>query len=95
MNDTGILMVMIITEAILLLSFFTIYLLTKTKQMKITSIILYIIGGAPLLYMGIDHLASDYPDANIGLGFVFYYTWIYAAVALAVAILLLIRKKRG
>ena len=91
MNDMELLILTIASEALLLLSFILIYKLTKKTMLNV---ILLIIGGAPLLYMAIDHTVSNYPDANIGLGFAFYYTWIYAAVAFIVAISLLLTARK-
>ncbi|GAB1779843.1 hypothetical protein PMEGAS67_53200 [Priestia megaterium] len=53
-----------------------------------------IIGGAPLLYLAIDDLNSNYIDANIGLGLAFMFTWIYSVIALIIAIIIVVRKKR-
>ena len=39
--------------------------------MNVLWVILLIIGGAPLLYLAIDHVKNDYMDANIGLGLAF------------------------
>jgi hypothetical protein len=52
-----------------------------------------IIGGAPLLYLAIDDLNSDYIDANIGLGLAFMFTWIYSLIALIIAIILVVKKE--
>jgi len=52
-----------------------------------------IIGGAPLLYLAIDDLNSDYIDANIGLGLAFIFTWIYSLIALIIAIILVVKKE--
>jgi membrane protein DedA with SNARE-associated domain len=53
-----------------------------------------IIGGAPLLYLAIGDLNSNYIDANIGLGLAFMFTWIYSVIALIIAIIIVVRKKR-
>ena len=63
--------------------------------MNVLWVILLIIGGAPLLYLAIDHVKNDYMDANIGLGLAFMFTWIYSAVAFIIAIILLVKKKRN
>ena len=84
----------IASEAFLLLSFIIIILSSRYPKMNVLWVILLIIGGAPLLYLAIDHVKNDYLDANIGLGLAFMYTWIYSAVAIIIAIILLVKKKR-
>jgi hypothetical protein len=84
----------IASEAFLLLSFIIIILSTKNPKMNVLWVILLIIGGAPLLYLAIDHVNSDYMDANIGLGLAFMFTWIYSVIAFIIAIILLVKKKR-
>ncbi|MFE4813803.1 hypothetical protein ACFQ9Y_22130 [Peribacillus simplex] len=84
----------IASEAFLLLSFIIIILSSRNPKMNVLWVILFIIGGAPLLYLAIDHVKNDYMDANIGLGLAFMYTWIYSAVAFIIAIIFLVKKKR-
>ncbi|MFE4142602.1 hypothetical protein ACFX4I_12055 [Peribacillus sp. YIM B13472] len=84
----------IASEAFLLLSFIIIILSGRNPKMNVLWVILLIIGGAPLLYLAIDHVKNDYMDANIGLGLAFMFTWIYSAVAFIIAIILLVKKKR-
>ncbi|CAH0301553.1 hypothetical protein [Peribacillus simplex] len=84
----------IASEAFLLLSFIIIILSSRNPKMNVLWVILLIIGGAPLLYLAIDHVKNDYMDANIGLGLAFMFTWIYSAVAFIIAIILLVKKKR-
>ncbi|MFD6210402.1 MULTISPECIES: hypothetical protein [unclassified Peribacillus] len=85
----------IVSEAFLLLSFIIIILSTRNPKLNVLLVILLIIGGAPLLYLAIDHVKSDYMDANIGLGLAFMFTWIYSVVAFIIAIILLVKKKRN
>ncbi|MDM5212965.1 hypothetical protein QUF94_16210 [Peribacillus sp. NJ4] len=85
----------IASEAFLLLSFIIIILSTRNPKMNVLFVILLIIGGAPLLYLAIDHVKNDYMDANIGLGLAFMFTWIYSVVAFIIAIILLVKKKRN
>ncbi|WHY99688.1 hypothetical protein [Peribacillus simplex] len=85
----------IASEAFLLLSFIIIILSSRNLKMNVLWVILLIIGGAPLLYLAIDHVKNDYMDANIGLGLAFMFTWIYSAVTFIIAIILLVKKKRN
>ncbi|MGE7763037.1 hypothetical protein [Peribacillus sp. NPDC097895] len=85
----------IASEAFLLLSFIIMILSTRNPKLNVLLVILLIIGGAPLLYLAIDHVKSDYMDANIGLGLAFMFTWIYSVVAFIIAIILLVKKKRN
>ncbi|WP_370014706.1 hypothetical protein [Peribacillus sp. B2I2] len=85
----------IASEAFLLLSFIIMILSTRNPKWNVLLVILLIIGGAPLLYLAIDHVKSDYMDANIGLGLAFMFTWIYSVVAFIIAIILLVKKKRN
>ncbi|MDP1420570.1 hypothetical protein Q8G35_19835 [Peribacillus simplex] len=85
----------IASEAFLLLSFIIIILSTRNPKKNVLFVILFIIGGAPLLYLAIDHVNSDYMDANIGLGLAFMFTWIYSVVAFIIAIILLVKKKKN
>ncbi|SIR60866.1 hypothetical protein SAMN05878482_104457 [Peribacillus simplex] len=86
----------IASEAFLLLSFIIIILSSRNLKMNVLLwVILLIIGGAPLLYLAIDHVKNDYMDANIGLGLAFMFTWIYSAVAFIIAIILLVKRKRN
>lgn len=85
----------IASEAFLLISFIIIILSSRSLKMNVLWVILLIIGGAPLLYLAIDHVKNDYMDANIGLGLAFMFTWIYSAVAFIIAIILLLKKKRN
>ena len=83
----------IVSEVFLLLSCVIIFLKTSNPKKRVLLTVLFIIGGAPLLYLSIDHLINDYVDANIGLGFAFIYTWIYSIITCIIAITLLIMKK--
>ncbi|MBK5459213.1 MULTISPECIES: hypothetical protein [Peribacillus] len=85
----------IASEAFLLLSFIIIFLSTRNTKKNVLLVILLIIGGAPLLYLAIDHVNSEYVDANIGLGIAFMFTWIYSVIAFIIAIILLVKKKRN
>ncbi|MGG0413781.1 hypothetical protein [Peribacillus simplex] len=85
----------IASEAFLLLSFIIIILSTRNPKKNVLFVILFIIGGAPLLYLAIDHVKNDYMDANIGLGLAFMFTWIYSVVAFIIAIILLVKKNRN
>ena len=89
---------LVISEAFLLLSFIIIFLSTRNPEKSVLKsvllVILFIIGGAPALYLTIDHLNSNYVDANIGLGLAFMFTWIYSIIAFFIAIILLVIKKR-
>ncbi|MGE7903191.1 hypothetical protein ACQKNS_02120 [Peribacillus sp. NPDC094092] len=85
----------IASEAFLLLSFIIIILSSRNLKMNVLWVILLIIGGAPLLYLAIDHVKNDYIDANIGLGLAFMFTWIYSAVAFIIATILLVKKNRN
>ncbi|WP_375088572.1 hypothetical protein [Peribacillus sp. RS7] len=85
----------IASEAFLLLSFIIMILSIRNPKWNVLLVILLIIGGAPLLYLAIDHVKSDYMDANIGLGLAFMFTWIYSVVAFIIAIILLVKKKRN
>lgn len=85
----------IASETFLLLSFIIIFLSTRNTKKNVLLVILLIIGGAPLLYLAIDHVKSDYVDANIGLGLAFMYTWIYSVIAFVIAITLFVKKKRN
>ncbi|MFY0780755.1 hypothetical protein AB1K18_10735 [Peribacillus simplex] len=84
----------IASEVFLLLSFIIIILSTRSPKKNVLFVILFIIGGAPLLYLAIDHVNSDYMDANIGLGLAFMFTWIYSVIAFIIGIILLVKKKR-
>ncbi|MDF9762002.1 lipopolysaccharide export LptBFGC system permease protein LptF [Peribacillus simplex] len=85
----------IASEAFLLLSFIIIFLSARNGKKNALLVILFIIGGAPLLYLAIDHATSDYLDANIGLGLAFMFTWIYSVIAFIIGIILLVKKKRN
>ncbi|MGE7766475.1 hypothetical protein [Peribacillus sp. NPDC096540] len=85
----------IASETFLLLSFIIIFLSTRNTKKNVLLVILLIIGGAPLPYLAIDHVNSDYVDANIGLGLAFMFTWIYSVIAFVIAIILLVKKKRN
>ncbi|MGZ0879511.1 hypothetical protein ACWZQY_026460 [Priestia megaterium] len=85
----------IASEIFLLLSFMSIYLTTGKTKKSIFLIPLLIIGGAPLLYLAIDDMNSNYMDANIGLGLAFMFTWIYSGITFVVAIILLVKRKRN
>ncbi|MFJ7755230.1 hypothetical protein ACQKGI_00915 [Peribacillus muralis] len=84
----------IISEALLLLSFFILYLSIGKSRKNIVLAALLIIGGGPLLYFVIDDMNSNYADANIGLGLAFMFTWVYSVVAFIIAIILLLVKKK-
>lgn len=90
-----LLILTIASEMFLLVPFLIIYLTTRKTKKSLPLIILLIIGGAPLLYLAIDDMNSNYMDANIGLGLAFMFTWIYSAIAFVVAIILIIRRKRN
>lgn len=85
----------IVSEIFLLLSFMLIFLTTRKTRKNILLIPLLIIGGAPLLYLAIDHMNSHYMDANIGLGFAFMFTWIYSLIAFVIAIIIIVKRKRN
>jgi hypothetical protein len=84
------------TELILFTSVFLLYVSSiKTRKSLIIHIIIFIIGAAPLLYAVIDDAVNNYPDANIGLGLLFMYTWIFSGIAFIIWImkLIIIKKK--
>ncbi|KRF46368.1 hypothetical protein ASG98_17510 [Bacillus sp. Soil531] len=83
----------IASEVFLLLPFLIIFFINRKTKKNILLPFL-IIGGAPLLYLVIDDLNSNYLDANIGLGLSFMFTWMYSLIALIIAIILLVRKRR-
>jgi uncharacterized membrane protein YjjP (DUF1212 family) len=83
------------TEIILLISTFLLYLSSKQdKKAIIIHFLLIILGGVPLIYASIDHATMDYRDANIGLGLIFIYTWLFCVVIIVVGVLKLIFKKK-
>ncbi|MEH7320494.1 hypothetical protein ACRBU7_28550 (plasmid) [Priestia aryabhattai] len=90
-----LLILTIASEMFLLVPFLIIYLTTRKTKKSLPLIILLIIGGAPLLYLAIDDMNSNYMDANIGLGLAFMFTWIYSTIAFIVAIILIVKRKRN
>ncbi|MXQ52438.1 hypothetical protein [Shimazuella alba] len=83
------------TEVVLLISIFLLHLSSKKdKKAIIIHSLLFIIGGIPLIYLAIDHSTNDYSDANIGLGLIFIYTWIFSLVTIVVGIIKLMLKKK-
>jgi hypothetical protein len=84
------------TEMILFTSVYLLYVSSiKTRKSLIIHIIIFIIGAAPLLYAVIDDAVNNYPDANIGLGLLFMYTWIFSGITFITWImkLIIIKKK--
>jgi hypothetical protein len=57
-------------------------------------VLVYVVGGVPLLYIALDHLANPPIDANIGLGITFMYTWLFSAVTFLLFLLKVVRKRR-
>lgn len=83
------------TELILLLCCYLLYLLSKkTIKSVILHVLVYIIGGVPLIYMTLEDLNSSRLDANIGLGLVFMYTWVFSGIAFVIFIIKRILKNR-
>lgn len=83
------------TELILLLCCYLLYSLSKkTIKSVILHVLVYIIGGVPLIYMTLEDLNSFRLDANIGLGLVFMYTWAFSGIAFVIFIIKRISKNR-
>jgi hypothetical protein len=83
------------TETFLLISFCLLYLSSeKTKKSFVIQSVFFLVGGIPLAYAVIDHLINNYRDANIGLGLIFMYTWLFSAITVVVGIIKLVLKKR-
>lgn len=58
--------------------------------------LVYVLGGVPLIYMVLEELNSSRVDANIGLGLVFMYTWLFSGIVFVIFIIkLVLRNKKA
>ncbi|WP_020620752.1 hypothetical protein [Paenibacillus daejeonensis] len=65
----------------------------SASRVKMWFFIFLVISIGPLIYIQIDDFIKRYPDANIGLGLAYFYSWFMIVIAAVVAVVSYVRKK--
>ena len=90
-NEITFVLTLLLFVVVFIFLYFQIH--RSARRIKAWFFIFSVISIGPLIYMQIDDFIQNYPDANIGLGLAYFYTWFMIVVAAVLAGVTFNRKK--